>query len=234
MARGLTVAQVYLALVEKMNVSKDSVTLAYEGSSAQVTVSSAAQPPSLGGLGDIEFTTKNLLGVESTFKLSDIAEITQTQTPNSISRSEQRRYMSVTAALEDGYNVTLVNADAEKAVEKLSLPAGVTVNFTGESETIMGAMGDLIIMLLLGVLIVYLIMVAQFQSLISPFIVMLTVPLAFTGGMLALLIAGYEVSVVSMIGFIMLVGVIVINGIVLIDYIIRLRKNGLSRVRRLF
>ena len=84
-------------------------------------------------------------------------------------------------------------------------------------------------MLLLGILLVYLVMVAQFQSLKSPFIVMFTIPLAFTGGFLALLICGMEVSVVSLIGFVMLVGIIVNNGIVLVDYINQLRKEGVER-----
>ena len=84
-------------------------------------------------------------------------------------------------------------------------------------------------MLLLGIVIVYLIMVAQFQSLLSPFIVMATIPLAFTGGLIALLLAGFEISIISMIGFVMLVGVIVNNGIVLIDAINLLRQEGMER-----
>ena len=83
--------------------------------------------------------------------------------------------------------------------------------------------------LLLGVVLVYFIMVAQFQSLKSPFIVMFTIPLAFTGGFLALLVTGIEVSVISLIGFVMLVGIIVNNGIVLVDYINQQRLAGMER-----
>ena len=86
-------------------------------------------------------------------------------------------------------------------------------------------------MLLMGVLLVYLVMVAQFQSLKSPFIVMFTIPLAFTGGFMALVVCGMEVSVVSLIGFVMLVGIIVNNGIVLVDYINQLRQEGMERRR---
>ena len=103
------------------------------------------------------------------------------------------------------------------------------VEFDGENETIMSAMNDLLLMLILGVVIVYLIMVAQFQSLLSPFIVMMTIPLAFTGGLLALLITGFEISIVSMIGFVLLVGIIVNNGIVLIDCMNQLRAGGMER-----
>ena len=93
----------------------------------------------------------------------------------------------------------------------------------------MEAMEQLMLMLLLGIILVYFIMVAQFQSLKSPFIVMFTIPLAFTGGFMALLIAGIEISVVSLIGFVMLVGIIVNNGIVLVDYINQQRIAGMAR-----
>ena len=93
----------------------------------------------------------------------------------------------------------------------------------------MDAIRQLLLMLLLGIVLVYLVMVAQFQSLRSPLIVMFTIPLAFTGGFLALLLAGIEVSVVSLVGFVMLVGVIVNNGIVLVDYINQLRLEGMGR-----
>ena len=93
----------------------------------------------------------------------------------------------------------------------------------------MDAIRQLLLMLLLGIVLVYLVMVAQFQSLRSPLIVMFTIPLAFTGGFLALLLAGIEVSVVSLVGFVMLVGIIVNNGIVLVDYINQLRLEGMGR-----
>jgi len=114
-------------------------------------------------------------------------------------------------------------------VAGVDLPQGITAQFSGENEAIMDAMGQLLLMLGLGVLLVYLVMVAQFQSLRSPLIVMFTIPLAFTGGFLALLISGIELSVVSLIGFVMLVGVIVNNGIVLVDYINQLRLSGMER-----
>ena len=87
------------------------------------------------------------------------------------------------------------------------------MEFDGENETINEAMVQLMKMLLLAVAFIYLIMVAQFQSLKSPFIVMFTIPLAFTGGFLGLYIGGFEVSVIAMIGFVMLSGIVVNNGI---------------------
>ena len=164
-----------------------------------------------------------------TFKLSEVATIEETVSLNTIQHSEQRRYVTVSAAIAEGYNVTLVSSAVEKAVADVELPDGVKISFSGENEMIMDAMVQLVLMLLLGVVLVYFIMVAQFQSLRSPFIVMFTIPLAFTGGFIALLLANIEVSVISLIGFVMLVGIIVNNGIVLVDYINQLRAEGMPR-----
>ena len=171
----------------------------------------------------------NFTGEEITVDLKEIAEITEGESLNSINRTSQRRYISVSAEVKEGYNVTLVGDRAEEALKNIDLPENVRIESTGQNETIMSSMSDLLILLLLGIVIVYLIMVAQFQSLLSPFIVMFTIPLAITGGLAALLISGMEISVVSMIGFVMLVGIIVNNGIVLIDYINQLRREGVDR-----
>ena len=166
---------------------------------------------------------------DTSFPLGDVAEIRETVSFNSIQRDQQRRCITVTATVADGYNVTKVTSAVQKALGSVTLPEGVTVEFDGENEQIMNAMQQLLLMLLLGVVLVYLIMVAQFQSLKSPFIVMFTIPLAFTGGFMALLISGIEVSVISLIGFVMLVGIIVNNGIVLVDYINQQRLAGMAR-----
>ena len=166
---------------------------------------------------------------DNSFLLGDVATVEETVSLNTISHDQQRRLLSVTGTIAEGYNVTLVSSDVEKAVKALTLPEDVTVEFAGENETIMEAMGQLGLMLVLGIVLVYFIMVAQFQSLREPFIVMFTIPLAFTGGFAALLIAGMEVSIISLIGFVMLVGIIVNNGIVLVDYINQQRMAGMER-----
>ena len=165
---------------------------------------------------------------DTSFPLGDVAEVRETVSFNSIQRDQQRRCITVSAAVADGYNVTKVTSAVQKALGSVTLPEGVTVEFDGENEQIMNAIQQLLLMLLLGVVLVYLIMVAQFQSLKAPFIVMFTIPLAFTGGFLALLISGIEVSVISLIGFVMLVGIIVNNGIVLVDYINQQRLAGMG------
>lgn len=165
---------------------------------------------------------------DTSFKLGEVAEVKETVSLNSIQRDQQRRCITVSAAVADGYNVTKVTTAVQKALGSVTLPEGVTVEFDGENEQIMNAIQQLLLMMLLGVVLVYLIMVAQFQSLKAPFIVMFTIPLAFTGGFLALLISGIEVSVISLIGFVMLVGIIVNNGIVLVDYINQQRLAGMG------
>ena len=190
---------------------------------------------SMSGMGGSMSGMSSGMGTEASaaepvsFKLSEVATIEDTVSLHTISRSEQRRYVTVTAAVEDGYNVTKLTGEVQRAVDGMTLPEGVSVEFAGENEAIMEAMKQLMLMLLLGVVLVYFIMVAQFQSLKSPFIVMFTIPLAFTGGFLALLISGIEVSVISLIGFVMLVGIIVNNGIVLVDYINQQRLAGMER-----
>ncbi len=201
-------------------------------SASMSSAMSSAMGGSMGGAsasGLSQLTGEDSGDEDTSFPLGDVAEVRETVSLNSIQRDQQRRCITVTAAIADGYNVTKVTSAVQQAVAPLALPEGVTVEFNGESEQIMDAMGQVLLMLLLGVVLVYLIMVAQFQSLKSPFIVMFTIPLAFTGGFMALLISGIEVSVISLIGFVMLVGIIVNNGIVLVDYINQQRLAGMER-----
>ncbi len=252
--KGMTVAQIYMKVAAALqsSTSVSNVTLggesmalsvdAVEGSTVtreklleleitpDATLSSAmggsAGSSALSQLsGSSDDTEKD----DGTFKLGDVAKVQETVSMNTISRDQQRRCVTVTATVADGYNVTHVTSAARQALGSVTLPNGITVEFNGENEQIMDAMGQLLLMLLLGVVLVYFIMVAQFQSLKSPFIVMFTIPLAFTGGFLALLVTGIEVSVISLIGFVMLVGIIVNNGIVLVDYINQQRLAGMER-----
>ncbi len=135
----------------------------------------------------------------------------------------------MSAGIADGYNVGLVSQELEKALEQYEMPAGYTLVMAGENETINEAMEQLMLMLVLALVFMYLIMVAQFQSLLSPFIIMFTVPLAFTGGFMGLIISDSELSVIAVIGFVMLAGIIVNNGIVLVDYMNQLRSEGMPK-----
>jgi len=230
MAKGITVAQIYMELAGQLTNSVTSATMDLDGTATDVIIEKPEGAKlDIDGLKNYPFEVTKQDGTVETFVLKDVAEVQETTSLSSIRRLSQRQYLTVSAQVAEGYNVTLVNAEVERAMRTADLGDGVTFEFSGENEMIMEAVEQLLLMLALGVLLVYLVMVAQFQSLKSPFIVMFTIPLAFTGGFLALLICGMDVSVISLIGFIMLTGIIVNNGIVLVDYINQLRLEGMER-----
>ena len=230
MSKGLTVAQIYMELASALQNTTTAATLQLNGVNTEVVLEKPEESKlTIEGLKDYEFTATSQNGEEKTFRLKDVATVEETTSLMSISRVDQRRLLTVTATLEEGQNVTLLTAQAQNAMKKADLGEGVTYSFDGENEAIMEAIEQMALMLLIGILLVYLIMVAQFQSLKSPFIVMFTIPLAFTGGFVALLLCGMELSVISLIGFIMLTGIIVNNGIVLVEYINQLRQEGVER-----
>lgn len=117
----------------------------------------------------------------------------------------------------------------EEKFASFEVPEGYKITFEGENETINDTLGDLVLMIALAVVFIYLIMVAQFQNLLSPFIVLFTLPLAFTGGLLLLYVAGMELSIIAMLGFLVLAGVVVNNGIVFVDYVNQLRERGVEK-----
>ncbi len=168
-------------------------------------------------------------GKKTEVPLSDLVEFQNTEGFASINREAQNRYVTVTAGIEDGYNIGLVSSDISRALADYEVPDGYSIEMAGEDETIKEAMTEVFKMLALAVVFMYLIMVAQFQSLLSPFIVMFTIPLAFTGGLFGLYLTDNPVSVIAMIGFVMLSGIIVNNGIVLVDYINQLRRGGMEK-----
>ena len=230
MSQGLTIAQIYMEVSQALSNIQQAHTLVLSGTTTDIVVERPMEHRlDVDMLKAHTFETTGTDGETNTVRLTDVAEIEETTSLDAISRKNQRRCLTVTAEVADGYNVTLITNQAAKAMEALDLGEGVSYAFAGENETIMEAVEQLLLMLLLGVLLVYLVMVAQFQSLKSPFIVMFTIPLAFTGGFLALLLCGMEISVISLVGFIMLTGIIVNNGIVLVDYINQLRADGMAR-----
>ena len=230
--KGLTVAQVYQQVASAVASEKTSTALTNgNGSDLDVViVKDESKKVSPDAIGSIDITYKDSEENEKTTSLSSIADISKSETIDVITRQDQKRFLSITGTLKDGYTLTDVSNKAEKLFDDYKFPEGCSIEFAGSNKATMDAMSQLVLMLLLGVVLIYLIMVAQFQSLKSPFIIMFTIPLAFTGGFLGLLITGFDVSVVSLIGFIMLCGIIVNNGIVLVDNINRLRRDGKERV----
>ena len=230
MDQGLTVAEVYQQIAAKLKDASSATTFETTAKEYEVYVKNA---------NDMELTRKLVqdLIIEKTDKdnkkveipLKDIAAFENTISPKSVSRTEQNRYIAVSASIADGYNVGLVSRKLEQNLADYEVPEGYSLVMEGENEMIVDAMQQLMLMLLLAVIFMYLIMVAQFQSLKSPFIIMFTIPLAFTGGFLGLFLGNCEVSVVAVIGFVMLAGIIVNNGIVIVDYMNQLIEQGMEK-----
>lgn len=227
---GLTTAQVYQQIASKLTEESSATTLNDENGTVDVVVeNSTAGKFTKGDLLNMKLTADKSDGTKSEVTLSTIATVENGASLDAINHDNQNRTLSVSAAVKDGYNVTHANDAVKNMIEKKDLvPDGVKISYGGETQEIMDAMRQMVLMLIVGLILVYLIMVAQFQSLRSPFIVLFTIPLAFTGGMLALLICGQDVSVVSMMGFVMLMGVVVNNAIVLVDCINRFRLEGME------
>lgn len=227
---GLTTAQVYQQIASKLTEESSATTLNDENGTVDVVVeNSTAGKFTKDDLMNMKLTADKSDGTKTEVTLSTIATVESGASLDSISHDDQNRTLSVSAAVKDGYNVTHANDAVKKMIEKKNLiPDDVKISYGGETQEIMDAMRQMGLMLIVGFILVYLIMVAQFQSLRSPFIVLFTIPLAFTGGMLALLICGQDVSVVSMMGFVMLMGIVVNNAIVLVDCTNRFRLEGME------
>ena len=228
---GLTVAQIYSELAAALTTETTSTTLTVGAENYEVVVTDERNKLDRDTLMSYEFEVAGAgpdAGSE-THTLSEFASLKNDYSLASVNRENQQRYMTVTAAVKEGYNATLISREIQPTLDGYDLPDGYTLEVGGETQTVAQAMRDLVLMILLAVVFIYMIMVAQFQSLLGPFIVMLTMPLAFTGGLGALWIAGLPLSVISMLGFLILAGVVVNNGIVFVDYANQLRLEGMEK-----
>ncbi|KYO68047.1 efflux RND transporter permease subunit [Thermovenabulum gondwanense] len=160
--------------------------------------------------------------------LSQIAEIKKENGPVAINREDQVRAVTVSGAIS-GRPVGVVNREIEEKLKTIPLPPGYEIKMGGEQEQLVEAFADLSFALILAVLLVYMVMAAQFESLFQPFIIMFSVPLAVIGVVLSLVLTGRNLNVPAFIGVIMLGGIVVNNAIVLIDFINQLRARGYSR-----
>ena len=237
MRLGLTVAQVYQEIAKALTTDSTFTTLTVGSDTYDVSIVDNTRTPNLDDIFDLEFetTTTDEDGntVKETHRLGEFASRRTGESYASISRENSSRYISVTSTTMEGYNTTLISRDVEKEMQNLNLPAGCTAEIAGESTQVNDMVREMVKMMALALAFIYFIMVAQFQSLLSPFIVLFTIPLAFTGGMLGLLIAGEQLSLISLMGFLVLMGVVVNNGIVFVDYANQLRIGGLGRTEAL-
>lgn len=227
---GLTVAQVYQLVYAEMASNTSTTTLSTDIKDYAVYLQTEEQSNlQLEDIKSLTYTYTDKEGQEQEIPLTDFCTMKETTTLSTIYRDAQTRYITVSCGIDEEHNVTLVSDVLQEKLEQLELPEGYSIEMAGEDETIKESMSQLLLMAVLAVIFIYLIMVAQFQSLKSPFIILFTIPLACTGGFFALFFTGKELSVIAMLGFIMLAGVIVNNGIVLIDYINQTRMEGKTK-----
>ena len=235
---GLTVAQVYQQIAAKLTTTTTAQTpVTVDGSTMSVQISNNLDPVTKENMMDITFETTVMSadGTTSTgtCTLADMATWDTGSAPDSITSEDQTQYVSVTADTLDGYNTTVQARVLEKKLNEFALsdemPEGCSFSMGGESDSVNFMVNEMVQWLALALPFVYLVMVAQFQSLLSPFIVLFTIPLAFTGGLLGMLFTGQQLTMISLMGFIVLMGTVVNNGIVFVDYANQLRLGGLER-----
>ncbi|OJV65904.1 MAG: hypothetical protein BGO41_08190 [Clostridiales bacterium 38-18] len=226
-SKGLTVAQVFMEINKALTTDSAATNINVDGNDLGVVVLDEESTKSLSRSDIMALEITSPQG--ETVKISDIASLEESNGFKSIRRTNQQRYVTVTGALETNYNIGIVSDKIQAGLDNLEIPNGYSVTMTGENQTINDSFRDLGKMLLLALVFIYLIMVAQFQSLLSPFIVMFTIPLAFTGGFFALLMTGKPLSIVAFLGMIILTGVVVNNGIVFVDYANKMREEGMSK-----
>jgi HAE1 family hydrophobic/amphiphilic exporter-1 len=185
-------------------------------------------------MGDITESLNNFSQLEistptgSNIPLSQIADISIEKGPTSIRRDNQERVVTVTSQIVDR-DLNSIVKDIEAKFQSYELPEGYSYSIGGENEEMIDAFTQLAQALGLAIILIYMVMAAQFESLIYPFVIMFTIPLAFSGGALGLFLTGRSLGVTALIGVIILSGIVVNNGIVLIDYINTLRKEGKDR-----
>ena len=237
-AYGLTVAQVYQQIAAKLTTTTTAQTpVTVDGTTMSVEISDDLDPLTKENMMDMTFETSVMSAdgttATGTCTLADIATWTTGSAPDSITSEDQTQYVSVTADTLDGYNTTVQARELQKKLNDFAasseMPDGCSFSMGGESETVNYMVNEMVQWLGLALPFVYLVMVAQFQSLLSPFIVLFTVPLAFTGGLLGLLATGQQLTMISLMGFIVLMGTVVNNGIVFVDYANQLRLGGMER-----
>ncbi len=237
-AAGLTVAQVYQQIAAKLTTTTTAQTpVSIDGTTMTVQITDNLDPVTKENMMDLTFETSVMSAdgttETGTCKLSDIATWVTGTAPDSITSENQTQYITVTADTLEGYNTTVQARALQKTLEEFSksdeMPETCSFSMGGESDTVNFMVNEMVQWMALALPFVYLVMVAQFQSLLSPFIVLFTVPLAFTGGLLGLMVTGQQLTMISLMGFIVLMGTVVNNGIVFVDYTNQLRMGGMDR-----
>lgn len=174
----------------------------------------------------MDMTIKN---GEQVIRLDEIAHIRSSVSPKEITRRNQSRISKVMANLEKDIPLSLISGKLESTLNELILPGGYKIGITGEEKKRKQSMQSLTFALLLSIVLVYMVMASQFESLIHPFTILLTIPLAVVGTVLLFYILNRSFSIMAIIGIIMLVGIAVNDSIILVDRINQLKQEGLDR-----
>lgn len=197
----------------------------YEGSEIDIVVKKeGSKDETIQGLKSLNIPTP--LG--SSVPLLEIADIQVEKGPVNIYRENQSRVVSVTSQIYDRDMESTIE-DIEAKLKDYHMPRGYSYSFEGQHKQLVKAYRDLTLVLILAVVFVFIILASQFESFIYPFIIILSVPLSFSGAALFLLLSGKSLSVPAIVGGIVLAGIVVNNAIVLVDYINTLRKNGMEK-----
>ena len=161
-------------------------------------------------------------------KVGDLATVEDLYTPPSISRKNRERMVKLTCLVKDGYALSDCVAAAQRAIDSSEIPSEANVVIAGDYEEQQKTFKELITLLILIVILVYMVMASQFESFMTPFVIMMSVPFTVTGVLLGLWVHGQALGVMALIGVIILMGIVVKNGIVLLDFTIILRKRGME------
>lgn len=227
---GYTVAQLYADLSSMLQTEVDATSIDEDGATMDVAIVDETKVPTADKLLDTKIEIADQAnGTTKTYELGDFATVEEGKAAPTINHENSMRTMTVTASVEDGYNNALLSRDLQTKLADLELPEGYELHYTGEIENIETMLSQMLLLLVLGFVLIYLVMVAQFESLLSPFIIIFTVPLAFTGGFFALVMAGEPLSMMALMGFAVLMGTVVNNGIVFVDFVNQLRRGGLEK-----
>lgn len=230
---GLTIAQIYQEILKHTTTEKNAITLNMDEKDVEVNLINETDKLTYENILDmkIETTEKNSDGEDEkhTYKLSDFASEDDGYSMDNITRENQKPYLTVTAEIDENANATLLSRKLQNKIDKYKAPGGYEVELSGDATQTTDMLKQMGKALALGFMLIYLVMVAQFQSLLSPFIVIFTVPLAFTGGMIGLGFFGMSISAMALMGFMILMGTVVNNGIVFVDYVNQLRIGGMSK-----
>jgi HAE1 family hydrophobic/amphiphilic exporter-1 len=221
--------------IRNLIVGYISTNAAPNGSTGSSSQDDSASNSGLAATGNPQPTTGSPLadtpspGLDTPVRLSAVADVVATEGPSEINRVSQERVAIVSAGVAHGDDLGSAIREVRAIVAANPLAAGVTVHIGGQSADLSDSVRSMLFALGLAIFMVYLVMASQFESLLHPFVIMFSVPLAMVGAVLALKLTGSTLSVVVFIGLIMLVGIVVKNAIILIDRVNQLREEGLPK-----